>query len=112
MSYICKMNRIKNISEVIIGEAEVLIEIINSKRESGILVNENLTDSHTHHYGIIVAKGSAVKDLEIGDIVVRTRIPEAPGYHYRGKDLLVFSRYNISIAVKPVNFDNNEELSA
>jgi len=112
MLYICKMDRIKEISEIIVGGGEVLVELINNKGKSGILVDENLTDEHTNHYGIIVAKGSAVKDLEIGDIVVRTRVPEAPGYRYRGKDLLMFSRYNISIAVKPVNFDTSVELSA
>jgi len=106
------MERIKNIKDIIIGDAEVLLELVKPERKSGLITKENLENKVTNHYGVVVAKGALVTDLEIGDIAVRTRIKEAPSYEYRGKELLLFNRYSIAIAVKPVNFDLTEELSA
>ena len=106
------MERIKKIDDIIIGEGEVLVDLINKERKSGIVVKEKLTDKQTNHYGVIVAKGSAVKDLDIGDIVVRTRVDSAPSYKYKERELLLFSRYNIAIAVKAVNFDTTDQLTA
>ena len=107
------MDRIKNIEEVIIGGGEVLVELIQRKRKSGIVLPESsMKDEDNSDFGIIVAVGNEVKDLEVGDIVLKTRTQEAPGYQFGEKSLLMFNRYNIAVAVKPVNFSDNDELSA
>lgn len=107
------MNRIKNIEEVIIGGGEVLVELIEKSRKSGIVLPESsMSDSQNSDYGIVVAVGSEVTDIEVGDIVLKTRNSEAPGYDYNGKALLMFNRYNIAIAIKPANFEDNDELAA
>jgi len=106
------MERIKDIKEIIIGEGEVLFEVIHPERKSGIILEEKLSDKRTNDYGIIVAMGSAVKDIEPGDIVVRTRVRDLPGYEYHNKEYVLTSRYNISIVVKPANFSLTEELRA
>jgi co-chaperonin GroES (HSP10) len=106
------MERIKEIGEVIIGEGEVLVEMIEQKRKSGIILPENgMSESQTNNYGIIVAVGASVKDVGAGDIVIRTRVQEASAYEYKGKTLAMFSRYNLAIVVKAANFENNEELA-
>jgi len=106
------MERIKDIKEIIIGEGEVLFEVIHPKRKSGIILEEKLSDKRTNDYGIIIAKGSAVVDLEVGDIVVRIRPKDLPGYEYHNKEYVLTSRYNIAIVVKPANFSLTEELRA
>lgn len=106
------MDRVKKIEDVIIGEGEVLVEMIEKSRKSGIVLPEDgMSDSKSSNYGIIVAVGSSVKDLEIGDIILKTRNDKAPGYNYKDKVLMMFSRYNVAVAIKPVNFDNSDELS-
>lgn len=107
------MNRVKKIEEVILGGGDVLVEMIEQKRKSGIVLpKDGMSESQSSHYGIIVAVGGEVKDLEVGDIVLKTRTDTAPGYNYKDRDLLLFSRYNIAVAIKPANFDTSTELLA
>lgn len=107
------MDRVKEIKDVIIGSGDVLLELIERGRKSGIVLPESsMSDSQTSDFGIVVAVGSDIKDIEVGDIVLRTRTDSASSYQYKGREFIMLSRYNISIAVKPANFDDNEELSA
>jgi len=106
------MNRIKNINEVVINGGEVLMRMIERTRESGIILPESsMKDSENSDFGIVVAIGCEITDLEVGDIVLKTRTPEAPGYEYKDDTLLLLNRYAITIAIKPVNFDDNDELA-
>ncbi len=105
------MNRIKSIEEVILGDSEVLLEMVEGKRDSGIVLPNDgkLSDTQGSAYAIVRSMGALVKDLEIGDIAVKTRVDKAPAYKYNDKTYLLISRYNIAIAVKPANFDSNDE---
>ena len=107
------MNRIKNISEVVINGGEVLVKMIERTRKSGIILPESsMKDEDNSDFGIVIAIGSEIKDLEVGDIVLKTRTSESPGFEYKDETLLLLNRYNITVAIKPVNFDDNDELAA
>jgi len=103
------MNRIKKIEDVIISSTEVLMEMIEEKRDSGIVLPDNsMAKDESNAHGIIIAVGAEVKDLEVGDIVLKTRTEKAPAYKLGEKVIILLSRYNIAVAVKPVNFDNSK----
>jgi co-chaperonin GroES (HSP10) len=103
------MNRIKSIEDVILAETEVLMEMVEGVRQSGIVIpGKDLSKDQSPEYGVIVAKGASVKDLDVGDIVLKTRVASIPSYTYKERELGIISRHNIVIAVKAANFDNSE----
>ena len=107
------MNRIKEIKGVVVNGGDVLVRMIERTRKSGIVLPESsMSDSQNSDFGIVVAIGSEITDLEVGDIVLKTRTPEAPGFEYKEETLLLLNRYAITIAIKPVNFEDNDELAA
>ena len=107
------MDRVKKIEEVILAPTDVLVEIVEQATKSGIILpDDSIADEASLSYGLVVAKGEQVVDLEVGDIVLKTRTDKAAGYERKGKDLILVPRYNIAIAIKRENFLSSEELSS
>lgn len=107
------MNRIKKIEDIILGEYDLLLEVIKKNTKSGIITpNKDLGKPTGTEYGVVRAKGTRVEDLEIGDIILKTRIEGAPGFKYDERELVLISRHQVMIAVKPVNFNASDEISA
>jgi co-chaperonin GroES (HSP10) len=106
------MDNIKVVEEIILGEFELLIEIKEQKTKAGIIVpDKNLKDNKLA-YGVVAAKGAKVEDLEVGDIIVKTRAEGGPGFKHHDVDYVIISRHQVLIAVKPTNFDISDEISA
>ena len=101
------MEKIKRLDEVILPESGILVEIKKPKRT--IILADGSEDKDS--YGVIVAKHSSVKDLEIGDLVVKVS-NFLTGYQVGEKQYGIVFRGNVFVAVKPDNFIEPDKLTA
>lgn len=106
------MDKIKDLSKVIIPEYSVLTEIVKPKRK--IILPDGTEDDDS--YAVIIAKSKEVTDLEVGDIVIKYG-GKLYGYTlktpFSGEEKIysIMNRGNINIAVKPDNFVNPDVAS-
>ena len=100
------MDKVKDLSKVIIPEYSVLAEIVKPERK--IILPDGTEDDDS--YAVVIAVHDSIKDLEVGDIVIKYG-GKLYGYTLKvpGKEERMFSimnRGNINLAVKPDNFVN------
>lgn len=98
------MERIKDLSKIIIQDEMVLMKIV--EKQSKIILSESADSADSIDYCTVVKKGDAVKKYDIGDIVLRFNTPKgAVGYVYRNEKYVLVAQFNITLAVKPDNID-------
>lgn len=94
------MERIKDLSKVILREDMIFAEIVETKTSSIIMPDSVKPE---FDYMIVLAKGNGVDSLEVGDIVMNASNVDI--YEICGKNYAKFSKGNLLFAVKPENFD-------
>ena len=98
------MERIKDLSQVILRPDAILAEMVEIKRSSIILPGaEESRDSLD--YFIVEATGTGITDLEKGDYVVDIAPTDIGVYRVGDKKYALLYRGNIRIGVKKDNFD-------
>lgn len=95
------MEKIKDVSKVILAPHEMLGELIKPKRF--IVAPDGARDEDS--YVVIVAVGADIKDMIPGDIVIKYG-SMMNAFHRGDKTYVVISRHGILIAVTPDNFIN------
>ena len=103
------MNRVKDLKDVTLHEDHVLLQIIPEEKKS-LIINPNATEGGVDvDYMTIIATGSNVKDVEVGDIVVEMSASKA-GYNFINQYAIDREYYAIAsyrslyLCVKPDNF--------
>ncbi len=99
------VDRIKDMTQVILPTGYVMMEIIVPERK--IITPEGVEDEDK--YGVIVAKHEDVKDIEIGDLAIQIEGSHIMGIEYMDPngDKKIYGtthRMSIAVAVKPDNF--------
>jgi len=95
------MERIKDLSKIIIQDEMVLMKIV--EKNSKIILSDEADSADRIDYCTVVKKGDAVKKYDVGDIVLRFSTPKgAVGYVYK---YVLVAQFNITLAVKPDNMD-------
>ena len=100
------MEKIKRLDEVILPESRMLVEIKRPKRS--LILPDGSEDKDS--YAVILAKHSSVKDLEIGDIIVKVS-NFLTGYMVGDKQYGIVYRGNVFVAVKPNNFIEPDKIT-
>ena len=98
------MEKIKRLEDVILPDTACLVEVIKPKR---MIVSPDGTEDKDS-YARIIAKGPNVKDLNIGDIVIKY---SGTMYGYTvdtgkstEKQFAIMYRGNMNVSVTPDNF--------
>lgn len=96
------MDRIKKIEDVILRNDMVLTRL-HEKGLGLIITNVAESNNSDFDYCTVVAKGSNVANVEVGDIIMKGT--PMGGFNHRDVRYAVFTASNINLAVKPDNFD-------
>ena len=100
------MDRIKDISKVTLQMHSVLLKMY----EKGIIqIVSDEKSGPQFDYCIVVAKGANVTSIDIGDVVLE--IGKARMYEYKGEKYVLCNYMDITVAVKPDNFDKTVQQS-
>lgn len=102
------MERIKDLSKITLQMHTVLLKM-TEKKFSGLVLPDEGEESGKMKFkhGVVIAKGSNVTGIDIGDIVL-----EFPGgriYDWKGDKYVMVRADAITIAVKPDNIELAEE---
>jgi hypothetical protein len=101
------MERIKDLSKIIIQDEMVLMKIV--EKQSKIILSEEADSADRIDYCIVTKTGPAVHKYEVGDIVLRFSTPKgAVGYMYQDGKYVLVHQVNITVAVKPDDIDLNK----
>lgn len=106
------MDKIRELSKVILPDGMVLAEVKIPKRF--IIAPDGAEEKDS--YSVIIAVHPNIKDLKVGDIVVKYG-GNLYGYTLNAgtdkeKKLALMNRGNINVAVKPENFIDSDVLTA
>ena len=96
------MERIKDLSKVILRGDMVLAEIVEAKTDSGIILPDSAKGGFD--YMVIIALGKDVDTLSVGDIVIDVS-GTVDVYPIGNKKIARMAKNNIAIAVSADNFD-------
>lgn len=99
------MDRIKNLNEVIIGDFDVLIGLIEPEKSKLIMPDSMAFETGENDYSQIIKVGKEVTKFSVGDIVMKFNNKNIAGFIYKDKKYLLVPSTFISIAVKEDNFD-------
>ena len=105
------LDDIKDILGVKIKADEVLIKVtvVNTKPESKIIIPDNVfATENTSHSKVtfeIVKIGKAVKDYEVGDVLIDFNDKAANYYNYKGVGYLTVGSYSIKLATDKDNVE-------
>jgi len=106
------MDRIKDLTKVILQSDQVLMKML-MKQGSKIIMPDANGDSEKSKYNldycVVIHKGVAVSNVEIGDIVLT--FSKGIEYTLKGEKYLRCSCHAIEIAVKPDNFEVTSNLT-
>lgn len=100
------MDRIKDLSKVILRGDYILAELVEKGKKSNIIIPDSIAASKgSYEHMIVIARGYSVTDINVGDIVldVAGNIEIFPLSD--GKKIGRFPRANVLLAVTPDNFD-------
>lgn len=98
------MERIKDLSQVILRPDGILAEMIEIKR-SGIILPGADESRDSLDYFIIKTVGSGITDLEAGDYIVDINPADIGVYVINNVKYGILYKGNVRIAVKKDNFD-------
>jgi len=106
------MERIKEVTEIKLLPAFVLVEIFDKRQTaSGIILPENSTDVMRH--GVIIARGKEVpQEYALGDIVLDYNNKAADMYVRENPDktsrkFMHCAAYALKLVIDPKNFDDS-----
>lgn len=98
------MEKIKDVTKIIIPEGSVLVEVIHPKR---VILTPDGTEDQDSYLKVLVV-GKSVNDIEVGDICVKSTsgiyVYSANEGKSNEKRYAVIYRSSMSIVVKPDNF--------
>lgn len=100
------MNRIKNIEEIILGDFDVLAELIEPVKSKIIKPESMNFEAGDDAYAEVIRVGQAITKYEKGDILMKFH-SKANGFFYKDRKFLLVPSNSISIAVKAKNFDKD-----
>ena len=98
------MERIKDLSKTILRGDSVLAEVFKKQSKAGIILSAGVDGKPSISHMVVIAKGEAVTDIEVGDIILNVA-GNALYLEVNKKDYCKFPRHNAEIVVKPENFD-------
>ncbi len=98
------MERIKDLSKVILRGDSVICECFAKQTKSGIILAEGSDGRPPLSHMVVIAKGKDVDDVAVGDIVIHVT-GNALFFKIGDKDYAKFPRYNAEVTVSPENFD-------
>lgn len=98
------MERIKDLSKVILRGDSIICECFAKQTKSGIILADDASGKPPLSHMEIIAKGKDVDDVEVGDYVIHVS-GNALFFKINGKDYAKFPRYNAEIVVKKDNID-------
>ena len=98
------MERIKNLSQVILRPDAILAEMVEIKRSTIILPGADESRDSLDYF-IVVTTGTGVNDIDEGDYVVDIAPTDIGVYRINDKKYALLYRGNVRIAVKKDNFD-------
>ena len=108
------MNRIKDLSKIILRTDDLLLKIQEQSR-SGIILPDSVKNELPMH-GEVIAVGTGVEDIEVGDIIIDVHTQALRAYEIKKDKQLenineednekygIISRHSIIIVIKPDNF--------
>ena len=106
------MERIKNVEEIKLLPAFVLVEIFDKREtKTGILLPENSKDVMRH--GVIIGRGKEVpEEYSMGDIVLDYNSKAADTYIRENPDktvrkFMICAAYALKMVIDPNNFDDS-----
>lgn len=97
------MENIKDINKLIVSDFDLVVELKQRVSKSGIITS-NKVGKNPLGYGVIVIKGEKVEDLEVGDIILQTRVENVPGFTSNKREYIVIARHAVLLATKKDNF--------
>lgn len=90
------INNVTDLSKVIIGNDDVLIEVA-SKTDSGLILPEKSKDPDMISHAEILKVGSGVKDLSVGDYILAFH-RDTYMFEWKDKRFTLTTRANIKLA--------------
>ena len=99
------MDRIKNLDEIIIGDFDVLAEIISPKKSDLIIPDSLALEIGEEDYAKVIKVGKDVVKYQLGDVLLKLNSKNLGGFFYRKRKMMLVPSHNISIAVRWENFD-------
>ena len=97
------MERIKDLSKLIIQEDMVLVKIVEKSNLVTLVTKDGTPEID---YNVVVLKGNKVTRLNVGDIVVHISQQMLEVYDYKGEKYALIPEFTVKMAVKPEDFDN------
>jgi co-chaperonin GroES (HSP10) len=98
------MERIKDLSKVILRGDMLLAEVVEARTGSGIILPDSVKGGFD--YMKVVVVGDDVKTIEPGDIILdMNEGVRVTTYDIEGKKIALMAKNNVAIAVKADNFD-------
>ena len=102
------MERIKDLSNVILRGDMILAEIVETGVDTGLILPE--TAKPTFDYMVVIAKGKDVDTLNVGDIILDVA-GNVDVYPINNRKIAKIAKNNVAIAVHPDNFDQSMKKS-
>ena len=107
-----KMDRITDISKVILPKGSILIKMAKNK-ESGIIFPEKVTDKrekqkHDFSYGEIIKKADNVTTYDVGDVALDFGPVDL--FMWRGDYYCIILDLQVRVAVPKKYFDVNKKM--
>lgn len=103
------MERIKDLSKVVLRGDGIFGEIIESRTASGLILPDS-AKSHFDHVKVVTV-GVNVTDIEPGDILLDL-LGDAKVFVVDEKKYALVNRGNVILAVKAENFDDTKKIQA
>ncbi len=103
------LDRIKDVNGIKLREFEVLLKVKELPSSIVLLNKEN--DQQENAFLEIVKKGDAVKDFNVGDIVLKLDVQRAAYFSIKEQDYFIAGENSLKLVVEKDNFDLPEENS-
>ena len=103
------MDRIKNISKIIIGNYSVLAEIKYGSESKIIIPDESIFAEGSKAYCEVISVGKEVTLVKPGDIIMKFATPKLEGVKIGTKSYIITSVQAVSVAVTPDNFNKERK---
>lgn len=98
------MNRIKNIEDIILGDFDILAELVEPVKSKLIKPESMNFEAGDDAYAEVKRVGQGVIKYKEGDILMKFS-SKANGFIYKDRKFLLVPYTLVSIAVRPDNFD-------
>lgn len=100
------MERIKDLSKITLQMHTVLLKMTEKKSSIIMTGEEEDASKMNFKHGTVIAKGSNVTSMDVGDIVLE--FPGGRVYDWKGDKYVMVRADAVTIAVKPDNIELTE----